>query len=43
MKTKILMVALMLLAMTPVIQAKSSTKTVAHRDIGNVKALPRTL
>lgn len=31
MKTKILMVALMLLAMTPVIQAKSSTKTVAHR------------
>ena len=41
MKTKILMVALMLLAMTPVIQAKSSTKTVAHR--GNVKALPRTL
>ena len=31
MKTKILMVALMLLAMTPAIQAKSSTKTVAHR------------
>lgn len=31
MKTKILMVALMLLAMTPAIQAKSLTKTVAHR------------
>ena len=29
--TIILMVALMLLAMTPAIQAKSSTKTVAHR------------
>ena len=43
MKTKILMVALMLLAMTPAIQAKSSTKTVPLRDIGNVKALPKTL
>ena len=31
MKTKILMVALMLLAMTPALQSNSSTKTVAHR------------
>ena len=35
MKTKILMVALMLLAMTPAIQAKSLTKTVAHRGYWN--------
>ena len=43
MKTKILMVALMLLAMTPAIQAKSSTKTVAHRGYWTVSYTHLTL
>ena len=33
----------MLLAMTPAIQAKSSTKTVAHRGYWKCEALPKTL